>query len=117
MSVTEEWSGGEVTARIRRVGRLGGKRFLGRLLVECADVGGYCLLGGEGRHGKAGRQHRGETRPLQDPHFHGEFLAYFVQIIGAALTPHSKSGVLLQRKVAGIVVPWVQKGQRRELRR
>jgi hypothetical protein len=61
VSVAEEWARGEVAARVRRVRRLGGKRFLSCLLVECADVGSCGLLGGARRYCKAGGQKNGKV--------------------------------------------------------
>jgi hypothetical protein len=61
MSVTEERTGGEIAAGIRRISRLGGKHFLGRLQVKCAYVGVYILVGGKGRKCKNGGQQRGES--------------------------------------------------------
>ena len=58
--VAEKWAGGEVAARVRRVRRLGGKRLLGGLLVERADVGGYRLLGGARWYCKVGGQKNGK---------------------------------------------------------
>ena len=59
MRVAEVRPRREIAPRIRRVGRLGGKHLLGRLLVERADVGGYGLLGGEGRQCEDGGHRRG----------------------------------------------------------
>ncbi len=58
MRVAEERSRWEVAPGVRRIRRLGGKGFLGRRLVERADVRrGWCFLG-EGTHAKAGERER-----------------------------------------------------------
>ena len=51
--IAEEWTGGKVASRIRRIRRLGGKGLLGRCLIECAYVR-YGLLGGECWQSEAG---------------------------------------------------------------
>ena len=72
--VAEIRPGREVAPRIRRIGRLGGKRLVGRLLVQRTDVGGQILgrnLGGKcpghTKGGKRGYGNVGQTDHDQAP--------------------------------------------------